>query len=77
MAIIANFRGFPMRWLMLGVVGLAFTLSGCCSGENHEPQTESAPTAQECPTGECCSGISRAALLKQSTATEQDQQKPQ
>ena len=59
-----------MRWLMLGVVGLAFTLSGCCSGENQATQTESTATEEECPTGGCCRGVSRAAVLKQSPAHE-------
>lgn len=59
-----------MRWLMLGVVGLALTLSGCCSGENQTAENESVAAAQECPTGECCSGISRAAILKGNSTSE-------
>ena len=66
-----------MRCFMLIIAGLMLTFAGCCSGENQTAETESVSTAQECPTGECCSGISRAALLKQSKAAEQTQQESQ
>jgi hypothetical protein len=62
---------------MLIFAGLMLAVAGCCSGENQIAETESASTAPECPTGECCSGISRAALLKQSKPAEQNQQESQ
>ena len=59
---------------LLGLLTLLL-IAGCGFSSNGPvPQSEQKPTA-ECESGDCCSGVSRASILKraQESKSEQDQ----